>query len=77
MSRYYVEAHTSHASIAEDIVAKDLRELRQYVKETFVALDGCRDTSEVDCSWVDFYYDYVEECDKDITDKARETNNGK
>ena len=73
-SSYYVEAHSNFGSFSEDITAKDLTELAQFVCETFAYMNGCNDTSEVDVSWIKFEYDYVEdENGNDITDEARKS----
>ena len=70
---YYVEAHNSNGSFAEDISAEDLVQLAQFVRETFAHMNGCHDTSEVDCSWISFEYDLVEDEDgNDITSMANE-----
>ena len=60
---YYVEANNSTGSLAEDIEAEDLVQLAQFVRESFARMNGCRDTSEVDCSWIGFEYDLVEDED--------------
>lgn len=72
MNSYYVEAHRRNGdSFAQDIEAKDLDQLADFVRETFVYMEGCHDTSEVDCSWVKFEYDLVEDEDgEDITEEA-------
>jgi len=69
---YYVEAHNNTGSFAEDIVAEDLDQLAQFVRETFAYMNGCHDTSEVDCSWIKFEYDVVEDDEgNDVTEEAR------
>lgn len=72
MNRYYVEAHRHNGdSFAQDIKAKDLDQLANFVRETFVYMEGCRDTSEVDCSYDKFESDLVEdENGEDITEEA-------
>lgn len=72
MNIYYVEAHNNAGSLAEDIAAEDLDQLTQFVRESFAYMNGCHDTSEVDCSWIKFEYDVVEDEDgNDITEEAR------
>lgn len=74
MNSYYVEAHNSTGSLAEDIEAEDLEQLAQFVRESFAYMNGCHDTSEVDVSWIKFTYDLVEDEDgNDITDEARKS----
>lgn len=71
MNNYYVEAHSSMGSLSEDIEASDLCDLAQKVRETFAWMNGCHDTSDVDCSWIDFTYDLVEDEDgDDVTSEA-------
>ena len=73
MNSYYVEAHNSNGSLAEDIEAEDLDQLAQFVRESFAYMNGCHDTSEIDVSWITFKYDRVEDEDgNDITEEARE-----
>lgn len=72
MNSYYVEAHNSTGSLSEDIEAEDLDQLAQFVRESFAYMNGCHDTSEVDCSWIKFEYDYVEDEDgNDVTAEAQ------
>ena len=72
MNSYYVEAHNSMGSLAEDIEAEDFVQLAQFVRESFAYMNGCHDTSEVDCSWIKFEYDYVEDEDgNDVTAEAQ------
>ena len=72
MNTYYVEAHNSTGSLADEIEAEDLDQLAQFVRESFAYMNGCRDTSDVDCSWIKFKYDRVEDEDgNDITEDAR------
>lgn len=72
MNSYYVEAHNSTGSLAADIEAEDFDQLAQFVRESFAYMNGCRDTSEVDCSWIKFEYDYVEDEDgNDVTAEAQ------
>ena len=74
MKMYHVEAHSNFGSFAEDINAEDLRQLVQFVRETFACMNGCHDTSDVDVSWIEFEYDLVEDEDgNDITEEARES----
>lgn len=69
---YYVEAHNNNGSFAKDIEAENLTQLAQFVRETFAYMNGCHDTSEIDCSWIKFEYDCVEdEDDNDITEEAQ------
>ena len=69
---YYVEAHDNNGSFAEEIEAEDLTQLAQFVRETFAYMNGCHDTSEIDCSWINFEYDIVEDEDgNNITEEAR------
>lgn len=69
---YYVEAHSHMGSLAEEIDADDLYQLAQFVRESFAHMNGCHDTSEVDCSWIKFTYDLVEDEDgNDVTAEAR------
>ena len=69
---YYVEAHNNSGSFAEEIEAEDLTQLAQFVREKFAYMNGCHDTSEIDCSWINFEYDIVEDEDgNDITEEAR------
>ena len=69
---YYVEAHNNSGSFAEEIEAEDLTQLAQFVREKFAYMNGCHDTSEIDCSWITFEYDIVEDEDgNDITEEAR------
>ena len=68
---YYVKAHSNLGELEEDINAEDLSQLADFVRETFAYMNGCHDTSEVDCSWIEFEYDYVEDEDgNDVTDEA-------
>ena len=68
---YYVKAHSTMGELEEDINAEDLSQLADFVRETFAYMNGCHDTSEVDCSWIEFEYDYVEDEDgNDVTDEA-------
>lgn len=72
MNSYYVEAHNSTGSLAQDIEADDFDQLAQFVRESFAYMNGCHDTSEVDCSWIKFEYDYVEDEDgNDVTAEAQ------
>jgi hypothetical protein len=72
MNSYYVEAHNSTGSLAKDIEAEDFDQLAQFIRESFAYMNGCRDTSEVDCSWIKFEYDYVEDEDgNDVTAEAQ------
>jgi hypothetical protein len=72
MNSYYVEAHNSTGSLAKDIEAEDFDQLAQFIRESFAYMNGCRDTSEVDCSWIKFEYDYVEDEDgNDVTVEAQ------
>lgn len=72
MDSYYVEAHSGSSSLAEDINAEDFTQLAQFVRESFAYMNGCSDTSDVDCSWIKFTYDLVEDDDgNDVTDEAR------
>ena len=72
MNSYYVEAHSKFGSFEDEIKAKDLYELAKFVRETFAWMNGCHDTSEVDCSWIKFEYDYVEDEDgNDVTEEAK------
>ena len=72
MNSYYVEAHNSMGSLAKDIEAEDFDQLAQFVRESFAYMNGCHDTSEVDCSWIKFEYDYVEDEDEnDVTAEAQ------
>ena len=74
MNSYYVEAHNNTGSLAEDIEAKDLEQLAQFVRESFAYMNGCHDTSDVDVSWIKFEYDLVEDEDgNDITEEARKS----
>lgn len=69
---YYVEAHSNIGSMSEDIEAEDFAELAQFVRERFAYMNGCHDTSEVDCSWIDFEYDLVEDDEgEDVTSEAQ------
>ena len=69
---YYVEAHNNSGSFAEEIEAEDLTQLAQFVREKFAYMNGCHDTSEIDCSWIKFEYDIVEDEDgNNITEEAR------
>ena len=53
--------------------AEDFEQLKTYVQETFAWMNGCHDTSDVDCSYIKFDYDYVEDEDgNDVTKEARE-----
>ena len=71
-TNYYVEAHSKLGSFSNEITAKDLNELAQFVRETFAYMNGCNDTSDIDCSWIKFTYDSVEDEDgNDITDEAQ------
>lgn len=68
---YYVKAHSEMGELEEEINAEDLSQLADFVRETFAYMNGCHDTSEVDCSWIEFEYDYVEDEDgNDVTDEA-------
>ena len=68
---YYVKAHSTMGELEEDINAEDLSQLADFVRETFAYMNGCHDTSEVDCSWIEFEYDCVEDEDgNDVTDEA-------
>ena len=68
---YYVKAHSNLGELEEDINAEDLSQLADFVRETFAYMNGCHDTSEVDCSWIEFEYDCVEDEDcNDVTDEA-------
>ena len=68
---YYVKAHSNLGELEEEINAEDLSQLADFVRETFAYMNGCHDTSEVDCSWIEFEYDYVEDEDgNDVTDEA-------
>ena len=68
---YYVKAHSNMDELEEEINAEDLSQLADFVRETFAYMNGCHDTSEVDCSWIEFEYDYVEDEDgNDVTDEA-------
>lgn len=68
---YYVKAHSKMGELEEDINARDLSQLAEFVRESFAYMNGCRDTSEVDCSWIEFEYDHVEDEDgDDVTDEA-------
>ena len=68
---YYVEAHTDNATLAEDFLANDLAELAKFVQEKFAYYDGNDDTSKIDCSYIKFEYDKVENEDfEDITEEA-------
>lgn len=72
MNSYYVKAHNSTGSLAEDIEAEDFDQLAQFIRESFAYMNGCHDTSEVDCSWIKFEYDYVEDEDgNDVTVEAQ------
>ena len=72
MNSYYVKAHNSTCSLAGDIEAEDFDQLAQFVRESFAYMNGCHDTSEVDCSWIKFEYDYVEDEDgNDVTAEAQ------
>ena len=69
---HYDEAHNNNGSFAEEIEAEDLTQLAQFVRETFAYMNGCHDTSEIDCSWINFEYDIVEDEDgNNITEEAR------
>lgn len=74
---YYVEAHTkSGDSLAEDIWADNLWQLATFVRESFAHMNGCHDTSEVDCSWIKFEYDFVEGDEgEDLTAEANRIAN--
>lgn len=68
---YYVKAHSNMDELEEEINAEDLSQLADFVRETFAYMNGCHDTSEVDCSWIEFEYDCVEDEDgNDVTDEA-------
>lgn len=72
MNTYYVEASSKFGSLERDFEAEDLTELAQFVRETFAYMNGCEDTSEVDCSWIKFKYIKVEDEDgEDITEEAK------
>ena len=71
---YYVEAIARHGfSMNDQINASNLVELAQFVRETIAFhRDGIHDTSEVDCSHIDFEYKYVEdENGNDVTADAK------
>ena len=68
---YHVGAHSKFGLFEIEILAKDFYELAQFVRETFATMDGCNDTSEIDCSWIKFEYDYVkDENGNNITEEA-------
>ena len=72
MNTYYVEAHSNFGSFEDEIQANDFTELAKFVRETFAWMNGCHDTSDVDCSWIKFEYDYVEDEDgNDVTKEAK------
>jgi len=72
---YYVEAVARHGfSIDDEIEASSLEELAQFVRETIAFhRDGIHDTSEIDCSYIDFEYNHVEdENGNDVTAEAND-----
>lgn len=72
MNTYYVEASSNLGSLERDFEAHDFTELAQFVRETFAYMNGCEDTSKVDCSWIKFEYIKVENEDgEDITNEAK------
>ena len=76
MIEYHVEAKFGNDEIDTDISASSLEELVKFTRETFAQMHGCRDTSTVDVSWIDFKFINVEdENGNNVTKEANEAIN--